>query len=578
MAVEIIMPKAGVDMQEGQIVSWKKKVGDKVEQGEILLEILTDKVNMELEAEESGYLIQIIKQDGETVPVTEIIGYLGEQGEKAPEIETKKEEKVVVDEPLAKVEPKEVKEVAVNKESHDYDYDMIIIGGGPAGYVGAIRAAQLGAKVAVIEKSVVGGTCLNRGCIPTKTYLKNAEIIEHINHAKNRGINIADDSIIVDLAKTVAVKNKVVNTLTSGIKGLFKSNAVESIEGTGVIVSENKVQINGDKIISAKNIILASGSKVGKINIKGIESKLVLTSDDILDLEELPESLAVIGGGVVGTELGQAFSTFGSKVTIVEMADRIIPSMDKEASVVLAKKLETKGMKILTSTKLLEIVEENGKLRLKLEGQEDVIADKALLSIGRVPDLEALGNLQFEMDRGRVKVDDYMETSIKGIYAPGDVNGIKMLAHAAYRMGEVAVENAIEGNHRKIKLNATPAAIYTLPEVGMVGLTEDEAREKYDILVGKFNFNGNGRAIASDEAYGFIKVIVDKKYYEILGVHIVGPNAAEIINEAASLVELEITVDEVLKTIHGHPTYSEALYEACADALDLAIHVPKKRK
>ena len=213
-----------------------------------------------------------------------------------------------------------------------------------------------------------------------------------------------------------------------------------------------------------------------------------------------------------------------------------------------------------------------------MEGHDDIVSEKALLSIGRVPDLEAVGEFELEMEKGKIKVDKYMETSISGIYAPGDINGTKMLAHAAFRMGEVAAENAVQGNHREIRLETTPSAIYTVPEVAMVGLTEEEAREKYDIKVGKFQFAANGRVLASGETAGFAKVITDKKYGEILGVHIVGPSAAEMINEASGLMAMEITVDEVIKTIYAHPTYSEAVFEACADALDETIHLPKKIK
>ena len=269
--------------------------------------------------------------------------------------------------------------------------------------------------------------------------------------------------------------------------------------------------------------------------------------------------------------------TFGSKVTVIEMMDRIVPAMDAEVSKNLRLILERKGMTILTETKLEEIIEENGKLRIKVEGKEDILADKALLSIGRVPDLEGIGEVEFELDRGRIKVNEYMETSVPGIYAPGDINGTKMLAHAAFRMGEVAAENALKGNHHVAKLNLTPAAIYTLPEVAAVGLTEEQAREKYDVAIGKFNFAANGRAIASDAAQGFVKVIADKKYGEVLGVHIIGPAAAELINEASTIIEMEITVEEMLKTIHGHPTFSEVMYEAFADVLGLAVHSPKKK-
>lgn len=583
MATEIIMPKAGIDMTEGQIIKWNKKEGDKVETGEILLEIMTDKTSMELEAEDSGYLIKIIKGDGETVPVTEVIGYIGAEGEVAPEGISK--DAVETSENMSdKKEMEPIKErgieernTAVKSEKGEDEFDVVVIGGGPAGYVAAIRAAQVGGKVAVVEKSELGGTCLNRGCIPTKTFLKNAEIIEGIEMSSKRGIILENEKFTVNMPKVVSLKNEIVKTLTNGVQGLLKSNSIKIFKGVGKINKDKDVVINGEKVLRTNKIILAGGSKVGSVNIPGIESKRVLTSDDILDLKELPKSLAVIGGGVVGVELGQAYLSFGSEVTVIEMMDRIVPGVDREASETLRKALEKKGMKILTSSKIKEIIDEGDKLRIKLEDKEDVVAEKVLLSIGRVPDLEAVGELDLEMERGKIKVDKYMETSVKGVYAPGDINGIKMLAHAAFRMGEVAAENAILGNHREIKLETTPSAIYTIPEVGMVGLTEEEAKEKYDINIGKFAFVGNGRALASGDTTGFVKVIADKKYGEILGVHIVGQSAAEIINEASSLMAMEITVDEVIKTIHGHPTFSEALFEACADVLGEAIHLPKKK-
>lgn len=583
MATEIIMPKAGIDMTEGQIIKWNKKEGDKVETGEILLEIMTDKTSMELEAEDSGYLIKIIKGDGETVPVTEVIGYIGAEGEVAPEgiskdaVETSENVSDKKEKEPIKERGIEERNAAVKSEKGEDEFDVVVIGGGPAGYVAAIRAAQVGGKVAVVEKSELGGTCLNRGCIPTKTFLKNAEIIEGIEMSSKRGIILENEKFTVDMPKVVSLKNEIVKTLTNGVQGLLKSNSIKIFKGVGKINKDKDVVINGEKVLRTNKIILAGGSKVGSVNIPGIESKRVLTSDDILDLKELPKSLAVIGGGVVGVELGQAYLSFGSEVTVIEMMDRIVPGVDREASETLRKALEKKGMKILTSSKIKEIIDEGDKLRIKLEDKEDVIAEKALLSIGRVPDLEAVGELDLEMERGKIKVDKYMETSVKGVYAPGDINGIKMLAHAAFRMGEVAAENAILGNHREIKLETTPSAIYTIPEVGMVGLTEEEAKEKYDINIGKFAFVGNGRALASGDTTGFVKVIADKKYGEILGVHIVGQSAAEIINEASSLMAMEITVDEVIKTIHGHPTFSEALFEACADVLGEAIHLPKKK-
>lgn len=584
MAVEVIMPKLGVDMQEGEILEWKKQEGDVVNEGDILLEIMSDKTNMELEAEDSGVLLKIVHQAGETVPVTEVIAYIGAEGEsvEAPSatatITAADGQSVTAP---AQPSKEAVAEVAAQpKEALGADeYDIVVVGGGPAGYYAAIRGAQLGGKIAIVEKSEFGGTCLNKGCIPTKTYLKNAEILDGLKIAAGRGINLASTNYSIDMDKTVAFKDGVVKTLTGGVRGLLKANKVEIFNGLGQ-VNPDKTVVIGDKVIKGRHIILATGSKVSRINISGIDSPLVLTSDDILDLKEIPSSLAVIGGGVVGVELGLVYAAYGTEVTVIEMADRIIPAMDKEVSLELQRILAKKhGMKFLTSTSLSEIVEHGNQLTLKLADGTEVIADKALLSIGRVPQLKGLENLDLELERGRIKVDAYQETSIKGIYAPGDVNGTKMLAHAAYRMGEIAAENALRGNTRKAHLDFTPAAVYTHPEVAMVGLTEDQAREQYgEILVGKNSFAGNGRAIASNEAEGFVKVISEPKYHEILGVHIIGPAAAEIINEAATIMEMELTIDEVAQSIHGHPTFSEVLYEAVMDVLGEAIHNPPKRK
>lgn len=584
MAVEVIMPKLGVDMQEGEILEWKKQEGDVVNEGDILLEIMSDKTNMELEAEDSGVLLKIVHQAGETVPVTEVIAYIGAEGEsvEAPSatatITAADGQSVTAPAQPSKEAVAEV--AAQSKEALGADeYDIVVVGGGPAGYYAAIRGAQLGGKIAIVEKSEFGGTCLNKGCIPTKTYLKNAEILDGLKIAAGRGINLASTNYSIDMDKTVAFKDGVVKTLTGGVRGLLKANKVEIFNGLGQ-VNPDKTVVIGDKVIKGRHIILATGSKVSRINIPGIDSPLVLTSDDILDLKEIPSSLAVIGGGVVGVELGLVYAAYGTEVTVIEMADRIIPAMDKEVSLELQRILAKKhGMKFLTSTSLSEIVEHGNQLTLKLADGTEVIADKALLSIGRVPQLKGLENLDLELERGRIKVDAYQETSIKGIYAPGDVNGTKMLAHAAYRMGEIAAENALRGNTRKAHLDFTPAAVYTHPEVAMVGLTEDQAREQYgEILVGKNSFAGNGRAIASNEAEGFVKVISEPKYHEILGVHIIGPAAAEIINEAATIMEMELTIDEVAQSIHGHPTFSEVLYEAVMDVLGEAIHNPPKRK
>ena len=579
MAVEIIMPKLGVDMQEGEILKWKKAEGDVVNEGDILLEIMSDKTNMEIEADDSGVLLKIVHPAGDVVPVTEVIGYIGAEGEVIAEDLSLKEAASQLESAGLEV-PNAVSTKAGVFSAADLaadEYDLIVVGGGPAGYYAAIRGAQLGAKVAIVEKSEFGGTCLNVGCIPTKTYLKNAEILDGLKIAANRGINLASTDYSIDMDKTVDFKNTVVKTLTGGVRSLLNANKVTIFNGLAKVNPDKTVHI-GSEIIKGRKIILATGSKVSRINIPGIDSPRVLTSDEILDLREMPKSLVVMGGGVVGIELGLVWASYGVEVTVIEMADRIIPAMDKEISQELQKILTKKGMTIKTNVGASEIIDETSHLSLKLTNGETIQADKALLSIGRVPQMKGLENLGLEMDGNRIKVNDYQETSIPGIYAPGDVNGQKMLAHAAYRMGEVAAENALSGNHRKAKLKYTPAAVYTHPEVAMVGLTEEAARKQYgDILIGKSSFFGNGRAIASNEALGFVKVIADSKYHEILGVHIIGPAAAELINEAATIMENELTVDDVAQAIHGHPTFSENMYEAFLDTIGQAIHnMPKK--
>jgi len=455
------------------------------------------------------------------------------------------------------------------------NFDLIVIGGGPAGYVAAIKASQLGAKVAVVEKDVLGGTCLNRGCIPTKAYLKNAEIIESLKEAGKRGIKLKNPDFEVDMPATVKMKNRIVKRLTTGVGSLLKAHGVQIFNGSGVLAADKVVRVNEKEAIQGKSIIIASGSKVARIPIPGIESEHVLSSDDILEMQEVPKSLTIIGGGVVGIEMALIFSSFGANVNVVEMEPRLLPFMDKDISQFIEKLLKDKKILFHTNTRLEKITEDKEGLVFSLSSGKSINSEKALLSIGRIPDLDVLGEQPIKTEKGLVVVNDYQETNIPGIYAAGDVTGQKMLAHAAFKMGEVAAENAL-GAKKKTDMRFVPSVVYSLPEVASVGLNEDEVPVDRSFSVGRFPLMASGRALAVGESSGFVKVITDQKYGEILGVHIAGPGASEIINEAAALMAMEVTSHEIAGIIHGHPTIGEAFMEAAADSLDQCIHLPPK--
>ena len=562
MATEIIMPKAGMSMEEGTIVKWLKEEGDEVKEGEIILEILTDKVNMEIEAECGGYLLKKVREAGEVLPVFTVIGYIGSKGENVGVSEAKAAKKEVKNE-----DKKEDKDI----------YDLVVIGGGPAGYVGAIKASQLGAKVALVENRELGGTCLNRGCIPTKTYIKNIEILEEAEKAELRGIGIKVTKNIEDLSKAVAFKNTVTKKLSQGVGGLLASYGVKVYKSKGKLEGDKSVLLEDGTKIKGKKILLAGGSKTRYLKIKGIESKKILTSTSILDLAKVPKSLVVVGGGVIGCEFTEIFRGYGTEVTIVEAMEKILPFNDADISEELTKIFKKKGVKVLTTKKVTGFKEEGNEIITELESGEELKSEYVLFSIGREANLSSIEGLEIRQVRGMIEVNEYMETSIDGVYAAGDITGESMLAHAAFKMGEAAAENALGGKVR-VRLENVPKCVYTLPEIGSVGLTEEEARKAYgEVNVGRFNFGANGRAIASSEEEGFVKVISEKRYGEILGVHILGGKGTETIAAGVILKEMEIPIEEAIEIIYAHPTFSEAILEACADSIGKSVHLPRKK-
>lgn len=457
------------------------------------------------------------------------------------------------------------------------NYEVVVLGGGPGGYVAAIRAAKLGKKVALIEARELGGTCLNRGCIPSKTLLRHAEVIETIEKARNWGIETGE--MTFSLSKMLARKDAVIQQLRNGISHLLKQGKIDVYNGIGnvqaggeitVQLAEKKESIRGDKII------LATGSRPLVPAIEGIDKAAYFTSDTIFDIDKIPKSMVIIGGGIIGVELACIFASLNVPVSIVEMSDRIVPSEEPEASKALSKSLKKKQITILTSTKVMKIEQQDSNQLIHIEsadGKAQTVETEAILmAVGRAPNTSAFDNLNLEMDGPFVKVTSTMQTSDASIYAVGDVTGGWQLAHVASAEGGVAAANAA-GETETVDYRMVPRCVYTSPEIASVGLTEADAkRQGIDYKVVRVDHAGNGRALAQDEKEGFTKLIAGTKYGEILGVLMVGPHVTEMIAEPSAFIHLEGTVDELASMIHAHPTITESLYEAAASWIGKGVH------
>ncbi|MEA4848863.1 MAG: dihydrolipoyl dehydrogenase [Clostridiaceae bacterium] len=459
----------------------------------------------------------------------------------------------------------------------------IVIGGGPGGYVSAIRLAQLGAEVTLIEKEHIGGTCLNVGCIPTKVLLHTSEIFSVLkNEAEELGIEA--ESYKLNWNKLQERKTKIVDQLVNGVKNILKSYDIQIIIGEAKFLNEKEIEVssNGSKSrLTFDKCIIATGSQPATAPIPGIETRGVITSTEALTLEEVPESLAIIGGGVIGCEIANVYSRLGTKVTIIEMLPNIIPNMEVDIVNVLKSKLEEEGIEIYTDSRVISIEERENMTVVKAEGAKgrfDVEAQKVLLSIGRKPVTAALGleNTKVETERGFIKTDKNLQTKSNNIYAIGDCKGGALLAHTASAEGVHAAEH-IMNKKSGIDFKAIPYCVYTKPEIAGVGMTEKQAREEgYNVGTGIFPLYGNGKALIMGETYGIVKFVTDKDTDEILGLHMAGPRATELIVEGALAIRLEATIDEIVTTIHAHPTVGEALQEAAHAVYGNAIHLLKQ--
>lgn len=471
-----------------------------------------------------------------------------------------------------------------------HEYDVVVIGAGTGGYVAAIRAAQLGLKTAVVERQpVLGGTCLNWGCIPTKALLEHAHALKIAQDAKEWGLVLGDVKPTIDMARVNARRTKVVTGLTKGVEFLFKKNKIEWIKGSARLAGAGKVHVTSPDAealtLQAREIIVATGSYARSVPGVELDGTRIITSDQAIALTEVPVSLAIMGSGAVGVEFASIYRRFGSAVTIIELLPRLVPNEDEAVSAELHKAFKKRGIVVKTGTKVTKAVARDSQVTIDMQGAdgavETITVQTLLVATGRGPMTDGLGaeDLGLEMERGYIKVDPLFRTNVPGVSAVGDVitmgTGVHpQLAHLSSAEGILLAERIAGHDVKPINYDHVPGCTYCDPEIGSIGLTEQEAIARgYEVRVGSFPFGVLGRAKIANETEGFVKIVADKKYDEILGVHMIGPRATELVAEAAVALRLECTVEELIRTIHAHPTMSEAVGEAAHAVHGAAIHL-----
>jgi dihydrolipoamide dehydrogenase len=462
------------------------------------------------------------------------------------------------------------------------EVDVVIIGSGVGGYTAALRGAQLGLKIALVEKNQLGGTCVNHGCIPTKALVNSAQMWEGIKNSKKFGFNF--DNYSLNYSKIVENKDTVVNRLSMGVSVLLRARKVNIIKGIAEIINPKEVIVynnQGDKeTIKTKNIIIATGSKIKKIPIEGLDNKNVFYSEEILKQKELPKNMLIIGGGYSGIEFASIFNSFDVKVEVVDILDRILLQVDKEVATSLLGFLKKRGINFSLSSSVKNIIQKGEKVAVYVgnnNGEKEIIVDRVLVSTGRVPDFGGLNveKLGIELEGEGIKVDKYLKTSIPGIYAIGDVTAKVMLAHVASMQGQVAINNII-GEKNPMSYKNIPFCVFSSPEVASVGLTEKEASEEFtNIKIFKFPYLANGKAISMNQYDGYIKMIAQKNNNQIIGVHIIGAHASDLIAETTLAIQKGCTAKDIADTIHAHPTLPEIIAEAAEGILGHPIHVVK---
>jgi dihydrolipoamide dehydrogenase len=579
MPVEIKVPYLGHNVENATVGQWLKAVGDTVAENEIVLELEADKAVLEVEAPAGGVLAELLAPAGTLVKTDDRLGVIAAPGEK---IQTSTAESkasaTTAEKTPATTESRPAPATATAPKR------VVVIGGGPGGYTAAIKAAQRGAKVTLVEKAKLGGTCLHTGCMPTKAYLARARVLDQL--AAGAGIFSDAGGVKVDLKKLMAVKDKAVGNLTNGIKGLMKSNGIEVITGTATFAGPKQLDVQPEKgaarQIETDAIIIAAGSIPMTIPGVTVDGQRIHDTDTIWRLDTIPSHLLIAGSGAVGVEFACIYQALGTEVTIVEMLDLAMPGINREMADGLVKSLNRKGIKILTQTAIIKTESKDGQVMATLKRGDTESTkgfDAVLIACGRRPssadlDLDKAG---IRTEKGTISVDANLKTSADLVYAIGDVIGPPMLAHAAFYEADVAVANLF-GEHRSVDYSKIPFCIYSFPEVGSIGLNEEQAaRKSPDFKTARFPFVANGKAMVCGETDGMVKILYDEALGEILGVHIIGEHATELIATFATAMTGELTIDEIAATIMAHPTLSEAMAEAAQAALGRALHLPKPR-
>ena len=457
------------------------------------------------------------------------------------------------------------------------EYDVVVLGSGPGGYVAAIRAGQLGMKTAVVERDALGGICLNWGCIPSKALLRNAEVLSLIQHSEEFGITV--DGVRADFSRAIDRSRRVVDRLTRGVATLLRRNGVEHVSGTGALSDASTVVVNGDRALTADNVIIATGARQRHIPALPVHGETVITSREALELRRAPSRAVIIGGGATGCEFAYMWRAYGSDVTIVELLPRLVPNGDEEVSAQLERSFRRQGIQIATDAQVQGIAVNDGTAKVSIlsQGESTVLdSDIVLVAVGVEGNTDGIGleSVGVNVDRGFIPVDDMMKTNVNGIYAIGDVTGKMLLAHVASAQGVTAVEHIAGLSPQPLDYTQIPSAIYCRPQVASFGMTEEQAREEgHEVKIGKFPLAASGKALALNESEGMVKLVVDAEIGEILGAHMIGAEVTELLGELAMTQLLEATTTELGWLVHPHPTISEALKEAALAAEGEAIHI-----